>query len=289
MACRTDPVHVMRSAWRTSRELYHSWRQHHGGALASEILLFSILSLLPIALSLTAVLGALGSIVGDTAAADVRTFTETQLTRVLGSGTPVLDVVDTLFGARSTGTLTIGVLFALYAASRGFTALVGALDVIFTDTGIGPETRGWFTRRVTGVRLTISTMIVLPVSLVLAQAGRSIVKDLAANQVAGEILGWFASLVGYVIGVAWLAVLYRSAPKLKLPWRSHLYGAMFTVAFIDLLTRVFTLWLRVFDANAVFGVLGAAMSLLWWGYFVSCSVLLGAEISAVHLRRRAPR
>jgi YihY family inner membrane protein len=252
-------------------------------------LLFSILSLLPIALSLAAVLGALGSIVGDSVAADVRIFAETQLTRILGNGTPVLDVVDKLFSARSAGTLTIGVLFALYAASRGFTALVGALDVIFTDTGIGPETRGWFTRRVTGVRLTFSTMVVLPVSLVLAQAGRAIVKGLTTNPFAGELLGWFASLGGYAIGAAWLAVLYRSAPKRKLPWRGHLYGATCTIVLVEILTRAFTLWLHVFNANAVFGVLGAAISLLWWGYFVSCSVLLGAEISAAHLRHQTLR
>src|SRR3546814_16742658 len=97
-----------------------------------EVAFCGLLSLFPTLLAMTAALGSLESIIGADLAQRAERAVIDFLQRFLTE-----DAADTtaavreLFPESSTGTLTFGVVFALWAASRGFTALVNGLDAVY--------------------------------------------------------------------------------------------------------------------------------------------------------------
>ena len=76
-------------------------------------------------------------------------------------GGPEPTLVEDLFAGGNGGALTIGAVIALYAASRGFTAVVRALDVAYDHDHL----RGWLSTRLVGLGLTVVTVLVAAVVL----------------------------------------------------------------------------------------------------------------------------
>jgi membrane protein len=257
------------------REMYHSWCQHRGGALAAELLLFGVLSALPLLLTLTALLGSASSLIGEGAAAEFRDWVMGQTAKVVGTGSPGLAVVEQLFATSAKKAVTVGAVFALYAASRAFISLIGSLDVVY-DTH---AQRSWVGQRVFGVVLTIIAMLVLPGVLVALYAGRRISESLIGDGVLQAVVGVGFGCAGYLVAVVWIAALYRYVPKRRSSWAHQLPGALVCVGLIWAWTQLFRWYLVVFDANAVFGAIGAAISLMWWGYFCASSFFFGAELN----------
>jgi membrane protein len=255
------------------KEMYHRWCEHRGGALGSELLLFSILSLLPLMLSLTALLGFAEGIIGAASATHLREWVLTKTAVVIGENSPVLEIVGDLFTSSARRTLTVSALVAVYASSRAFSSMVGGLDVIYGCQ----RHRAWLWQRVVGLVLTVISMVLAPVVVFATQAAHLVVAS------------WAEPLVGvggYVVWVLWVAALYRWVPKREARFVDQLPGAIGAVALIALLMRNFGLYPVVFSSNAVFGVIGSVVYLLWFGYFASCSFYLGAELNAWRADRR---
>lgn len=265
---------------RVVRELYARWCAHRGGALASDLLVFVILGLLPLALALAALLGAVRGIAGIEASRALEDWAQLQVTKVLGPSTPVADTVTQLFAAPSGRAVTVSLVIAVIAASRGFVSFVGSLDVIYGSS----SERSWLSQRLVGLALSLLGLVAVPAAVVLTAASRSFATSITSSQWQPLVrlgIGAF----GYTLAVLWIATCYRLAPKRKLTWSSQLPGAALAVTLAAMLTRVFRLYVSSFTENAVFGVLGAAVSLFAWGYLASCAVILGAEVNAYRLER----
>jgi uncharacterized BrkB/YihY/UPF0761 family membrane protein len=69
--------------------------------------------------------------------------------------------------------------------------------------------------------------------------------------------------------------------------RAQLPGALATVVMVSMLTVAFRWYLELFNGNAVFGVIGTSVSLVWFVYFASSAFFIGAEIN-VFRGRTAP-
>jgi len=241
--------------------------------MAAELTLFALLSALPLLLVAVTTLGTLEHFLGVSLASDIERFVEGHIARILGEGTPVLDLVAGLFESSSGATLTIGLLASFYAASRVLVSLVGSLDSIFS-----PESarRGWFATRALGAWLALVSTAALLFSILTLTAGGRLVRS-----AYGE--GWLAlfgakvvSFFGYAVAVLLLAWLYARAPKVSLPFRRQIPGAVFAVLLGDLSGRLLRGWFFLLDTNAIFGSIGAAFILLWWTYIFSCGVVFGA-------------
>jgi membrane protein len=254
------------------KALYRKWCQHHGGALSSELALFSLLSMLPLLLTLTALLGYARSIVGVEATVELQNWVITQVTRVIGERPEILTVIEDLFETSASSTLTVGVIVTLYAASRVFSSMVGSLDTVFECQ----QHRTWIGQRIAGMVLAVISMLLLPVVVVATTASHVVAT------------GWMNRVVGaggYGIAVLWIAALYHWVPKHTTTLRAQIPGAAAVVAMIAALTAMFRWYLVLFDENAVFGVIGTGVSLLWYGYFACSAFFIGAEINA-HLTAR---
>ncbi|MEM8709209.1 MAG: YihY/virulence factor BrkB family protein, partial [Actinomycetota bacterium] len=202
----------------------------------------------------------------------------------------VESVVRDLFDNDNGSAFTVGAVLAAYAASRGFTAVVRALDVAYDHE----HQRGWISTRVVGFGLTLMTVVVAAIVLTLIVVGPLFGEGAELAQRLGvdswfEVLWtWFRWPVVFVSLVGWAASVYHIAPNHRSPWKYELPGALVASVWWAAVSLGFSSYLAVASsgANAIFGLLGGAISLLFWLYLMAMGLLLGAEINSVIGTRR---
>lgn len=281
-------MRVWRWSYRFVRELVDEWSKDRVGGLAAEIAFFALLGFFPAVIVLAAALGSADGILGAGAAADIEDWLVDQLTAILG-GSTVEDTVRDLFAGTNSGALSVGAALAAYAASRGFTAVVRALDVAYDHE----NQRGWLSTRLVGLGLTIVTVVAAAIVLTLIVIGPLFGEgaELADRlRVAGwfEILWtWFRWPVVFLALVAWAATTYHIAPNHRSPWKYELPGAALASLWWTAVSLGFGTYLQFASggANAIFGLLGGGLSLLFWLYLMAMGLLLGAEVNSIIARR----
>lgn len=271
--------------------LYRQWHDDRVSGLAAEIGFFALLSLFPLLLVSSSALGWLGDILGSNLASDV----EGQLTEwaatLFGEDGGVTQAVGALFAGASTSALTVGVLATIYTASRGFAAVVRALDVAYGHH----NTRGWVGTQLIGLALAVGTIIVGSLTVAGLVIGPLLGReDSIGEGVVGDILGWawrwFRYPAAGAILVVWAATIFHVAPNRRASWRGEVPGAAFSALLWLISTVLFSVYLRTLssDTNAVFGVIGTAITIQLWLYLLAIGLVLGAELNAGLAVRRGP-
>lgn len=272
-----------------ARELLDEWSKDRVGGLAAEIAFFSLLGFFPAVVALAAALGSADALIGESAAADIETWLVDRMVDVFGGDNSLEETVSELFKGGNGGALTVGALIAVYAASRGFTAVVRALDVAYDHDHL----RGWLSTRLVGLGLTLVTVLVAAVVLTmivvgpLLGEGNELASDLGISSVFGTLWDWLRWPLVFLVLVVWAATVYHVAPNHTSPWRSELPGALVAAVWWSVVSLGFSSYLAVASsgANAIFGLLGGAISLLFWLYLMSMGLLLGAEINSLRVVR----
>lgn len=201
---------------------------------------------------------------------------------------PVPDLIRWLeegaMGQTEGGLLAIGVALAFWSVAIGARILTTVLNAVFEVE----ETRPAWKR--TAASVTVAPALALAVTA----AG-------ALMLVTSRAAAWLSSWVGLdaIFALLWgllripaallllslvVGAVYRYAPDVDLPTRAVVPGALLAVALWALASLAFALGLALFpNYGAVYGSLGAAISLLLYLYVSAISVLLGAEVSAAML------
>lgn len=189
-----------------------------------------------------------------------------------------------VMGQTEGGLLVLGIALAFWSVAIGARILTRVLNAVFEVE----ETRPAWKR--TAASVTVAPALALAVTAAVALM-------LVTSRAAAWLSSWvgldaiFALLWGLLRIPAALLLLslvvgavYRYAPDVDLPPRAVVPGALLAVALWALASLAFALGLLLFpDYGAVYGSLGAAISLLLYLYVSAISVLLGAEVSAAML------
>lgn len=270
--------------------LYRAWHDDRVSGLAAEIGFFALLSLFPLLLVSSATLAGLDNILGS----DVSEGVQGQLTDwsrdLFGAEAGVTNAVQSLFDNSSTTALGLGVLATLYTASRGFAAVVRALDVAYGHH----NTRGWVGTQVVGLALAVGTIVVGSITLAALVIGPlfgrdEILGDGTLSNVLGLLWIYLRFPVAILVLISWSATIYHVAPNRRAEWRDELPGGAFSALFSVVASVLFSIYLRtVSTANAIFGVIGAAITLQLWLYLLAIGLVLGAEVNAGLATRRGP-
>ena len=102
-----------------------------------------------------------------------------------------------------------------------------------------------------------------------------------------QVVRWPVVFIGLVAAVA---ILYRYAPSIVVPWRWILVGAtVFAAGWL-----IATAGLGFYAANfanygATYGSLGAVIVLMLWFYLTALVLLLGGEVTAALAREEVAR
>ncbi|MXV99377.1 MAG: YihY/virulence factor BrkB family protein [Acidimicrobiaceae bacterium] len=284
-------VHTLwREALRFVEDLRREWSRARVGGLSAEIAFFGLLGLFPAVLVFAAALGSLDVVIGAGAAADTEKWLLDRVVETFGSDNTLRATVEELFDRSNAGLITAGVVLTVYASSRGFTAVVGALDVTYGHE----HRRNWVSTRIMGFVLTLFTVLVSALVAVMVVVGplfgggEEIADRLGAGSAFTTAWDWFRWPVVFVVVVGWAASLYHFAPRRRTPWRTDLPGAVVSTVWWLAVSLGFRIYLDAASSgvNAVFGLLGGALILLVWLYLLAMGLLVGAEINSVLNDRR---
>ncbi len=284
------PTVLWRGILRFVDDLRNEWSRARVGGLSAEIAFFGLLGLFPAVIVFAAALGSLDVVIGAGAAADTEEWLLDRVVETFGSDNTLRATIEELFDRSNAGLITAGIVITVYASSRGFTAVVGALDVTYGHE----DRRNWISTRVMGFVLTLFTLVVaaLVAAMVvvgpLLGGGEEIAERLGAGSAFTTAWVWFRWPVVFVVVVCWAASLYHLAPRRRTPWRTDLPGAVVGTVWWLAVSLGFRVYLDAASSgmNAVVGLLGGALSLLIWLYLLAMGLLVGAEINRVLSGRR---
>lgn len=272
------------------RDVAGEWSKDRVGGLAAEIAFFALLGFFPTVIVLTSALGSMDSLLGQDAADDVESWLVDRMVEVFGGDNTLEQTVRDLFESGNGGAFTIGALLAVYAASRGFTAVVRALDVAYDHE----NHRGWLSTRLVGLGLTVlsvlaaaSLMLLIVVGPLLG-SGDELADDLGVGSAFATLWTWLRWPVAFAVLVGWAATIYHIAPNHRSPWRLELPGALLASVWWAAVSLGFRTYLDAASSgsNAIYGLLGGALSLLFWLYLMATGLLLGAEVNSLLAVRR---
>jgi membrane protein len=184
--------------------------------------------------------------------------------------------------------LSFGILSYLWAASGTFTALIDALNIAYDVK----SSRPWWRDRLQAMLLTFTSGGLALISLLCLVAGPHAVHILSYLIPIPEIFAFLwpplrlCLMVGtFILGIE---MLYCLGPNAKSSLRSSLPGAAFAVVIWFLGSILLSYYLdHLTNYSATYGSLGAIIGLMLWLYLTSVSILVGAELNAELLKRRA--
>ena len=190
---------------------------------------------------------------------------------------PLRNLMKDTILSRHSRLLTFGILFTLWSASSGFTALIDALNTAYDV----PETRRYWKTRGLAILLTFSVGCLLVIALGLLLVGSSLGAWL--TETFGQRNLWPYVRWAVAIGCTILAVelLYFVAPNVKQRFVSTLPGAVIAVSSWIGLSYLLGIYFQDFSAYSKgYGSLGVALAFSIWLYWTGFVILIGAQFNA---------
>ncbi|WP_420626522.1 YihY/virulence factor BrkB family protein [Candidatus Poriferisodalis sp.] len=283
---------LTRGVGQIANEVRQDWAAKRIAGLSAEIAFFALLGLFPAVIVFAALLGSLDVLIGQSAAADTEAWLLERISETFGDQNTLNATIAELFDRSDARVVTVGVAVAGYAASRGFVAVVRALNVTRGHQGA----RNWLSTRLVGFALTFFTLVVavgvaaMVVVGPLLGGGTELADRFGAGRVFSTAWDWLRWPAVVIAVVAWAATVYRIAPRHKLTWRREVPGALMATAWWLVVSGGFGVYLGLASSgmNAVFGLLGGVLSLLLWLYLLAMGLLVGAELNSLLDRHRPP-
>ena len=197
----------------------------------------------------------------------------------------VLETFVQITAGTTGGKLTFGLVFAIWSASVGFSAIQDNLNVVYKVK----ETRSYLTARLSAIGVTIILMVLITLML-----AAMFIADLLARIAYLHIYHHFvAATAAYAVRcLGWLvaimlisflfAVIYYFAPDVKAShWRWLTPGSVIGILGWLLASIGLRVYVHFFNNYSVaYGGLEAVIILLTWFYLAGMMLLLGAEINS---------
>ncbi len=184
--------------------------------------------------------------------------------------------------ASTPGKVTFGLLFALFSASVGISAIQDTLNTVYKVK----ETRSLWKARLQAIGLTVMVSVLVVLALLTLFSG-----DFAARRLEHLFTGAYALSVALRI-VYWTVacllmvlsfeVMYYFCPDVQNhKWRWFTPGALLGLAGWVAGSVALRVYLHYFNSYSVtYGSLGAVIILLLWFYLTGVMILLGGEVNS---------
>ena len=192
--------------------------------------------------------------------------------------------VDSVFDRPKSGLLIVSLALAIWAASGGMAATMGALDKCYElERG-----RRFYKQRAVAVLLTLSVATLIIAVVVLLPVGTTVKNWLVGNGYVNEtnialvvvfdIVRWTLALLFMVTA---LTLLYHFGPGVKHKFHWVTPGAVFCLVVWLVLGQVFRIYVNKFGKyEQTYGTVGGVAVLLLFFYVDALVLLIGAEINS---------
>jgi membrane protein len=245
---------------------------------AAQLAFFAVLALTPFLVVLTSLAGFVPS-----DATVERLLSRAQDLMPEEAYTLVSQVVEDVVGSRSATLLTVGLLTALWSASRAADALRNALNAAHD---LQRDGRSYVRRQFLAIGFTVGGALLLLVSVVASVLGADVIRELSRAvgvNAMEEARLW--SLVRWPLAISCLVVLaaiaYRVLPDVVPRMGAAWWGALvFTLLFL-VSSRLFALYAERFaEFGPTYGALAGGVVLLLWSWLSAISFIIGGEVTA---------
>lgn len=252
------------------------FRDPYYQGFAAQISFYLLLSIVPIFLLLTQILGYFQLSVGDLVQW-ISVYTGKQVSGMLES--------LTAFSSAGAGNVVF-VVVALWAASRVQFAIMRITNYTFTE---GKNTgKGYWWERLRAMRTMAVTLFTIAFSLVILGYGELLLRTLAGilnldvNKYINSIwmyLRWFLGLALYFLMVSYN---YYILPTNKVPFRKILPGSVFASVGMLIVTLVYARYTTsIANYDIIYGALSSIVAVLFWFYFLAWVLCLGILVNKV--------
>ena len=251
-----------------------------GPHLAALITYYGFVSLFPLLLLLTSVLG---YVLENDPGLQQRVLDSALSNFPLLQG----DLEKSVGGLQGSGTaLVVGIVGTVYGALGVMQAAQAALNRIYAVPRFAQPNP--ILSRVRSLLLVVT----LGLGALVATGLSALVPRVAGLLPSFGILGPIgAALVTFAVNTAIFLVAFQALTARHLGWRNVLVGALIAAALWQLLQTVGVSYLNHYLSRQsnVYGVFGVVLGLVVWIYLQALVVVLAAEINVVRQRRLFPR
>ncbi|HZU66564.1 MAG TPA: YihY/virulence factor BrkB family protein [Ktedonobacteraceae bacterium] len=252
----------------------NDWVMNFASGLAFNVLT----AIFPILIALIAIFGL---IVGNLAPGSEKQLIDgiqNAFPKQIQAGNLLVPVFNSL--NRNAGPLLIiAILTALFGGSRLFVALEGYFDIIFHT-----RPRNVIRQNIMAFVMLLLFIVLIPLIIfgsALPALVVSLLKTTPLNNVPGS--GIFFTAIGIVFAIlfAWILfeTIYVVVPNQKISFRNSWLGALVAAVLVEIYLILFPFYVTHF-MNTYTGTAGFAVILLFFLYYFSVILLLGAEVNA---------
>lgn len=259
---------------------WRSWNADHAPRLGAALAYYTIFSLAPLLLVVTAVAGL---VLGEDAA---RGSLLQELQKVMGPQAAQAIQAILLSAHQPQGgylATAVGLVIVLLGAAGFFGQLQDALNTIWA---VPPSPHTGWTRmlrsRFLSFLMVLGTGFLLLTSLVLsaaiAAAGQLLQNALPVPEFVLQMLTF-----GIALGIETLlfVMIYKVLPDVILRWRDVLVGGLMTALLFELGKTALALYIGKSGVGSTFGAAGSLVALLLWIYYAAQILFFGAEFTKV--------
>jgi membrane protein len=274
------------------RETFHAWIERDAFTQSAALAFFALFSLSPVLILFAAGAG----LFFDQAA--VRQQIVGQFQILMGHQQAL--AIEAMLGHAAfevTGVVDriVGLVTFVIGTLAVFVQLQDSLNRMWdVAPKPGPLISKLLWKRVVSFALLLGLGFVLVVSLVLSTTIHAL-QNFAERfvELPSSIFEWGNAAVTYALVTLLFALLYRLLPDVEIPWRDVWLGAVVTALLLSLGKWAIGFYLGNSEISSAFGTAASMIVLLFWVYYASLLVLLGAVFTRIqsqhfHEHRRRP-
>ncbi len=271
------PMEIPPKGWKDiALRLKSDLAADHVGLIAAGVAFYALMAIFP---AITALM-ALGGLFLEPAevAAQLEALTEMIPKE---AAQIILDQAVAVAGSEQAGlglAFVVGLLLAIYSASKGMGSLIEGLNVAYNEK----EKRGFIKKTLWTLGLTVFLIMGLLLGLLAALAVPAALNFLVLPDRLETVLALSRWVILAVMTISGLAVLYRFGPSRdNAKWRWLTPGAILACVVWITASVGFSIYVSNFGSyNESFGSMAGVIILLMWLWISSFIVMLGAELNS---------
>ena len=252
------------------------FRDPYYQGFAAQISFYLLLSIVPIFLLLTQILGYFNLNV-ETILGWFSAYTGRQVSGMLRS---LLQ-----FSSAGVGNIVF-LLVALWAASRAQFAIMRITNYTFTE---GKNTgKGYWRERFRAVRTMAITLFTIAFALLILAYGDLLLSTavgilhLDADKYINNIWMYLRWILGFILYFLMISYNYYILPSNRVPFRKILPGSIFASFGMLLVTLLYARYTNsIANYDIIYGALSSIVAVLFWFYFLAWVMCLGILVNKV--------
>lgn len=258
-----------------AKELMARFSEHNIGPTGGMLAYFFLLSIFPFLIFLNALMGFLNLPI-DQIMSELYQIVPNEVVSLLEG------YIDSVVMERSTSLLSIGLLAALFSASKAVDSLIFALNTAYNVQ----NKRSFIKKKSISIFFTFLLGLSIAITLIIPPLGKDMMMPIV------EFFGVSDFFITLWIYVRWIivfsilfitiALLYVIVPYNNLGFKRAIPGTVFSTLGWILVSYGFAIYVNNFgNYSAIYGSLGAIIILMMWLYISGIILIIGGELNHI--------